>query len=492
MKNLHPLAFAALTLPLILAACGTAATPTAAAPANAKLVKLALHAPVGAFRAQGLPTGVSAMHFNVHVRDSNNKLLAFKDGAYDPSGQGSTTLSLNSGNAFAQTVLLPEGSYTFENSVKDDLTDRALLAYGPATENEATVSSEAGVVMLKFHAVYDPTSSSLDFGTNVPHLMTNMTFNLGLFAKSSPVDGVSASIPTSDLGPVSYSIGGTDGTLNSVGSKLGVNVTAGGTLDDTVMDVQASFSAWVRDGDNDTAAFVPTTLAFSKTIEMEVPLKADAVMPVANLNAVADTYVGASFDLSGMATDDVMVGSIKLYDNMNLVASSDERDGVPMLYSNGDGSWNASWTPSTKGSHELTLAVTDSSGNESRSSQTVQAGVQNYDRQLNYADNGGYSDSEYYTLGAHSDTWVKVNTNGYVGYNYFRFFLYGSSLNGLSATYGITMTDQMPMNGYDYSWWGYSIFDRSEYINSTVFYMHLKNDNDYAINVDVYANNNND
>ncbi|EYB68073.1 hypothetical protein DEIPH_ctg027orf0001 [Deinococcus phoenicis] len=333
------------------------------------LVKFDLAA-LGDFQALGLTSDAPARHFNVQVRDSKSQLIAFNGTTFDPTGTGAKTLTLNSANAFRRTLLLPAGTYTFENAVKDDATDSTLLAYGPASENSAAISGDGAVVRLKYHAVFDKASSTLDFSTNMARLFTNSTFNLSLSLKTSPVSGTSATVPTTDIGAVTYTLGNaTDGVLNNAGSKIGVNVTARGTDTDSTLNVTASFDAWIRNAGTDTATYGPTSVDFAKAIETNA-MVADTVSPALTFSPVGAAYVNSGATLSGTATDDVQMGEIRVYDDAKLVASNVAADGVTAITTNANGNWGTRWTPATQTSHDLTV-VADSSGNETRAVQTV-------------------------------------------------------------------------------------------------------------------------
>ncbi|UQN10133.1 hypothetical protein [Deinococcus sp. QL22] len=476
-----PTAFAFMSLALVLASCGAPSTPGTPG-ATGPLVKVDVAA-LGGLRAQGLTGNAGPLFFNVNVRDSQNQLVAFNGTTFDPTGTGTKTLTLNVSNAFHQTLLLPAGTYSFETAAKDGATGSTLLAYGPATENTATIQGDGAVVRLKFHAVFDKASSSLDFSTNTPLLFTNTTFNLKLSPKIAPVGEVSATVPTTDIGNVTYTLGNaSDAVLTNAGSKIGINLTARGTAEDSTLNVTASFNAWTQVAGTDTAVYGPTTLDFSKAIETNA-LVADTVMPTLMFNAVSNAAVGASSALSGTATDDVMLSEIRVYDDNALVASNVASDNVTAITMDETGHWNTTWVPTTTGSHDLSVIVSDSSGNETRADQTVSvaaAPLNNYDVLLDYANRGGY-DYQDVTMPANSELWVKVNTDGYTGGN----VTYAYNLNGpgMTATIGTSRLDQraFAQNYYDYS------IEYGFGSPTGEIYMHIKNTNDSAILVEAYS-----
>lgn len=366
-----PTVFASLSLALILASCGGSNTPGVTTPGAAgPLVKVDVAA-LGGLRPQGLTGDAGPLLFKVNVRDSQNQLVAFNGTTFDPTGTGTTTLTLNISNDFQQTLLLPAGTYSFETAAKDASTSSTLLAYGPATENTATIQGNGAVVRLKFHAVFDKASSSLDFSTNTPLLFTNSTFNLKLSPKVAPVAGLSATVPTTDIGPVTYTLGNaTDAVFNNAGSKIGINLTARGTAADSTLNVTASFNAWTQVDGTDTAVYGPTTIEFSKAIETNA-LVADTVMPTLTVNPVAGGYLATGTPLSGTALDDVMLSEIRVYDDGALVASSMISDNVTIITTDAGGNWTTTWSPTIVGSHDLSVIVADSTGNETRADQSV-------------------------------------------------------------------------------------------------------------------------
>ncbi|UQN09387.1 Ig-like domain-containing protein [Deinococcus sp. QL22] len=477
-----PTVFAFMSLALILASCGgtnTPGTPGVTTPgATAPLVKVDVAA-LGGLRAQGLTGDAGPLFFNVNVRDSQNQLVAFNGTTFDPTGTGTKTLTLNLSNAFRQTLLLPAGTYSFETAAKDGATGSTLLAYGPAAENTATIQGDGAVVRLTFHAVFHKASSSLDFSTNTPLLFTNSTFNLKLSPKIAPVTGLSATVPTTDIGNVTYTLGNaTDAVLNNAGSKIGINLTARGTAEDSTLNVTASFNAWTQVDGTDTAVYGPTTLDFSKAIETNA-LVADTVMPTLVSNTVSNAAVGASSALSGTATDDVMLSEIRVYDDNALVASNVASDNVTAITTNASGNWNTTWVPTTAGSHDLSVIVSDSSGNETRAEQTVSvaaAPLNNYDVLLDYANMGGY-DYQYFTVPANGELWIKVNTNGWTGNTVNEIYSYdGHSITG---TLGTSRADQRAFE-YTYS---NDVYDYNLTATNGSVYMHATNNNPFPINI---------
>ncbi|THF84365.1 hypothetical protein E7T09_20385 [Deinococcus sp. KSM4-11] len=366
---------AALTaLTALLAACQQTTAPHP----QAALVKVNLSAATlrqtQGMHALGFTSDVPNAHYDVTIRDNAGHIVAFNGTTFDPTGNGATTLTLGQANEFTQTLLLPKGTYSFETKVKDDATSAVLLGYGPSTENQASVDATGSVIRLKSHAVFQGASSALAPAMNLAELYTDSTFNLSLNLKTAPVQGLSATVPTSDIGPVTYSLGNsTDGVLNGAGSKIGVNVTARGTASDAELNVTANFSAWVYNGATDTASVQPVSLSFAKTIQTNM-MTIDTVMPSVTFAPVGTAYTNQATLLTGRVTDDVQVQNLRVYVDGNLVASTDSAEQVPgvaPVITDGTGAWTAPWGATNVGTADVTVIGEDSSGNETRLSQSV-------------------------------------------------------------------------------------------------------------------------
>ncbi len=257
---------------LLLAACGQTPPPP--------LVLVNVAAPItfndsaGTVLTQGVTLNGADQHFTVTVRDARGQAVRFNGGTFDHTAQGEDHLTLNTANNFHQVVSLPQGTYTFEHAVHDDATGRVLLGYGPAGENAASISASSSGVRLKSHAVLDVAGSALQPDRPFTSLPSGTTFNLqlrGVTASAPLPDGrppVRGVVPTSDLGPVTYALGNsTDGTLNGAGSRVGINVTARGDAMDAILNVSATFQAWVADADGQAASWQPVTLAYAQAID---------------------------------------------------------------------------------------------------------------------------------------------------------------------------------------------------------------------------------
>lgn len=457
------------SLALVLASCGGPSTPTPRA--TGPLMSLDIAA-AGGLRSQGLAGDTGPLFFNVHVRDSQNRPVAFNGTTFDATGTGSTTLTLDSSNAFHQTLLLPADTYSFETVAKDADTSTTLIAYGPAAENTATLQGEGAVVRLKVHAVFDKASSTLDVATNTPQLFTDSSVGLQLSPRIAPVNGVRAAVPTTDIGPVTYTLGNaTDGVLGSAGSKLGVRVTARGTAADSVLNVTASFNAWTQVPGTDTAVYGLATLDFSKAIETN-GLMIDTVLPSLTLDDVTGLAVGSPSTLRGQATDDVQVSEIRVYDDDELVASNVPDETPTTISTAANGDWSTSWVPSTEGSHRLSVLVSDSSGNETRHVQAVSvapAPIADYDYLLEVPD-GGVPASLIVTLPANSELWFKVNTAGWTGNIYSSVYDYGAGT--LTATLGTSRADQRAFGVVRET---YYLVDESLMVPNGTAYIHVTN-----------------
>ncbi|MFC4455238.1 Ig-like domain-containing protein [Deinococcus sonorensis] len=379
-------ALLALTSVLTLAACGQTITPTtpSASGANVKVrIISAAFSQSDGLHTLGLPKNASLTGIRVNIRDTAGHDIYLKDGVYAPGGASvpgaSSSIVLNQGNGYGQTVLLPKGDYTFENAGKfEDEETNALLSYGSAEENTARLDQQTNAVSLRFHGVLDLANSKLDFAMNTQQVFTNDTVNLKLYANSESVHGEKYALPLNDLimnTAAPYTLSGADATRK--GSAVGVTVTARGTVQDPNMRVTANLSAWVRQGDSDVALLQPVNLpAFQHAVATSA-ITADTEGPYAvTLDAVGTVTPYQTVVLTGTAYDDRGVTGIQVYDDNTLVAAtnpsdSEIEDGVRGIDTDGDGHWSTIWTPETTGTHQLLVVARDAAGNESNLAQPV-------------------------------------------------------------------------------------------------------------------------
>ena len=461
MQKRTQLALALTALTAALASCGTPSAPVA------QLVKVDVIAPMGitpgiqrGLTAQGFTGDAPTRHYDVTVRDSKGNTVAFNGTTFDPTGAGATTLTLNDANQFKQTLLLPAGTYTFENKVKDDATN-VLLGYGPGSENSGTVDAASTLIRLKSHAVLDAANTTLAPSMALNELYTDTRFNLSLNLKTATFGGAVATVPTSDISAVTYSLGNsTDGVLNGVGSKIGVNVTSRGTDTDSELNVTASFSAWVQDAGSDTASFQPVSIAFAKQIQTNV-MTTDTVMPTLSMNASAPT-MNTTTTLSGLVNDDTMVQGLRVYVDGNMVASMDANDGVGMVTGDSNGGWSAPWMVGPKGTYAVTVIAEDSRGNETRTEQSVTA----TDYEVINASNG-------YTYGYHAFKAGVPRTFKIIGAAW---SIYAYASYGYGTTVSATLTNSagqaMTREGYYENYYDIEYFgltgSRADYIFTVV------------------------
>ena len=353
-----------LSVPLLLAACNAPSTPQGNTAALRSVTVNA--AGIAAFRSQGVTDTTPALNMTVRVRASNGLEVHFAGNGttYDPSGTGTAVITLNSANGYARDLLLPEGNYTFEVAGLDAASGTTLLTYGPSSENTATVDANGATVRLKAHSVLDPAVSTLETAMNMPILYTDARFTLNLRLKTGSVNGTAGAVPTSDIGPVTYSLGAaSDGELTPPGSKLGVQVRARGTDSDSQLNVAANFSAWVRVPGTETAAYSPVQVNFAKQIQKNT-IQADMTPPTVTFQAPAGINTAQAGLLKGTATDDNMVRSIQVYDDVTLIASTDVNDNVALVTTDASGAWSAPWSSPVVGTRPLSVVVNDDSGNE--------------------------------------------------------------------------------------------------------------------------------
>ena len=353
-----------LSVPLLLAACSAPSTPQGNTTTLRSVTVNA--AGIAAFRPQGITGTTPALDMSVRVRSSNGLEVHFAGNGttYDPTGNGTTVITLDSDNGYTRDLLLPEGNYSFEIAGLDAASGTTLLTYGPGSENTATVDATGATIRLKAHSVLDPVVSTLETAMNMPTLYTDTRFTLNLRLKTASVNGTAGAVPTSDISAVTYSVGAaSDGDLTLPGSKLGVQVTSRGTDLDSELNVAAKFSAWVRVAGTDTAAYSPVQINFAKQIQMNT-VTVDMTMPTVTFQAPADISPTQAGVLKGTATDDNMISSIQVYDDVTLIASTDANDNVALVTTDASGAWSAPWSSTELGEHKLSVVVNDDSGNE--------------------------------------------------------------------------------------------------------------------------------
>lgn len=413
MKKVLPV-FAALSLPMILAACGTASTPVGATTGPLVSLRLGLGVPTSTFAPLGMPTGpnfdlVNA-HLKIKVADSTGAPVTFHNGVYAPSGTGDPFLTLNAANNFGATILLPKGRYTFETIGKDgtdeENTTGTLLAYSKSALTPVDASTPN--VRLTVHTVLNALNSDLSPVLPVEDVYTNDTLDLRLRMRTSTANGATYTVPTSDFSIGRYSA--TNGTVTTgTASKLGVSVLATGLSGDPSLTVTVPVTGWVRDGSADTASLQTVPVTYTHAV-ISGMITSDVTPPTATI-ATMTASVNTSNTVTGRAGDDRAVTEARLYDGTTLVASTDvgeQMDNVSALvFPDGDMTWTAQWTPTATGDHTLTLIVNDASGNEVSVEQGVTvAAVTASEKQTGET---GYS--EYLPLAANQDLWIKVDAS---------------------------------------------------------------------------------
>ncbi|MFC4639798.1 hypothetical protein [Deinococcus hohokamensis] len=366
-----PTALAFTSLALILASCGGPSTPNG----SSELVQLKIGR-ASAFASQGMPTGgfdPSSAFLKVKVADSKGQPVAFNNGVYAPNGQGDTFLTLNLQNNFGTTVLLPKGEYTFETIAKDGVNDQAttgtLLAYSKT--NLTPVDASHNSVKLTVRTVMNTEATALNFKLPTDVVYTNDLLDLRLNVKTNSVGDQAYSVPTTD-----FSIGqyvATNGTLTSVGSKLGVNVLATGTTADPRIAVTVPVTGLVQTG-AEIAAEQTVNVTFEHAVNAST-VTADVLAPTATLSTTAAS-LNSTATLTGTASDENgAVSQARLYDGTTLIASTDASEQnaevKALTFPNGDSNWTASWTPTKVGEHELTFMTNDAAGNETQVTQAV-------------------------------------------------------------------------------------------------------------------------
>lgn len=304
----------------------------------------------------------------VTVRDATGNVVLFTDNAASPTGEA--TFELNAGNHFAKQLLLPAGDYTFETRVKDLVTRTALLGYGPAAENTLNVSSAGvtDVLRLKFHAVTNPTASSLITRKSGPYLYTGTRLNVSLDLRTASDTFQTAGVPSADAGNVTFTLAdSTDGVILG-SSKTGASIRVGGSPTDQELNLQVQTTAWQADPGGETASLQPLTLNIAEPIMMVQP-NVDTSEPYVGVNNPRMSDDGTALVFTGMGSDDVELTYLRLFINHELVGSTsfdDQLNGVSSLEIDGAGDWTITVPRLEPGSHSAYVIGEDSSGNEGR------------------------------------------------------------------------------------------------------------------------------
>jgi len=358
MLKVHHTALAALTLPLLLAACGSASTPASSGELVSLTLNSGLTAPASTqgLTPQGLPsTGTTSAvtYIKVNVKDATGKALTFDGSNVYKVGGPQTFITLSNTDPTAK-LLLPRGTYSFESIGKANATG-AFLAYGQ--DNAIDLSPKTPSVNLTLHTLISPANSTLI--SKLPTAYVNTTDRLDLrLAVKTPT--ATLDVPLSDY-TVTYS--NTDATvLNS--SKLGANVQVVGTTGQTTATVDALVNGYVATG-------TETATVQSQKVTYQVPLSltglgTDATPPTVTLNPVAAS-INTALTLSGTANDNKAISQVRVFDGSVLIGSTNADDvtaGAKLITFAGT-TWSFNWT-SGSAAPELTVVASDAAGNESR------------------------------------------------------------------------------------------------------------------------------
>ncbi|GGL93729.1 hypothetical protein GCM10010840_34650 [Deinococcus aerolatus] len=360
------------TLGLVLASCGQQAPQPASAPTSGNMVTLTLASPLAGFKTQGLPTGPdgrsTVTHLKIKVKNAQGTYVQFNgQNVYQQNGaQTFLTLSSTQPNA---TVVLPRGTYTFENIGKDNV-EGTFLAYG--TNDGVDLTQGSSTINLQLHALADEGTTTFIDKFKWKSVATQETLDLRL----NVLNAQGTVVPTGDYSPVTYQIVDAQGqSLSGVAdvlagsSKLGARVKVIGTTSTSALFVKASTQAWQATG-SETAA--PTT--FSKTFSIafdKTGLSVDTQAPQVTLNAVGTVTAGQDVTLAGTASDDGDLMAIRVFDGSMLIGSTDAaewgQNGVAeVMFTPGSGQWSLNWTPTTSGAADLLVIAADKAGNEGR------------------------------------------------------------------------------------------------------------------------------
>ncbi|GGL95396.1 hypothetical protein GCM10010840_36840 [Deinococcus aerolatus] len=336
------------------------------------MVTLTLASPLAAFKTQGLPTGPdgrsTVTHLKIKVKNAQGTYVQFNgQNVYQQNGaQTFLTLSSTQPNA---TVVLPRGTYTFENIGKDNV-EGTFLAYG--TNDGVDLTQGSSTINLQLHALASEGTTTFADKFKWKSVATQETLDLRL----NVLNAQGTVVPTGDYSGIDYQVVDAQGTpLNGVAevlagsSKLGARVKVIGTTSTSALFIKATTQAWQATG-AETAA--PTT--FSKTFSIafdKTGLSLDTQAPQVTLNAVGTVTAGQDITLAGTASDDGDLMAIRVFDGSMLIGSTDAaewgQNGVAeVMFTPGSGQWSLNWTPTTSGAADLLVIAADKAGNEGR------------------------------------------------------------------------------------------------------------------------------
>ncbi|WP_420595262.1 RCC1 domain-containing protein [Deinococcus sp.] len=419
MSNRLPLV-AALTLPMLLAACGNASVP-APTPASGDSLDITLTAPFPAAAPQGLPTDASGAStvktITVKVKNGLGQVVTFNGQNVYQAGGSQSTLTLSS-SAPSLAVRLPRGSYTFENVGKS--SGGTFLAYGTNPGIDLTQSANT-TINLALHALASEAKTTFSDKMNWTSVVPQDILDLRLNVLN--VDGTL--VPTTDYETPTYQVVDSGGnaingvaTVLSGSSKLGARVQVIGPLSTNDLYVKATTKAWLVTG-TDTAALGSLSKIFRIPFD-KTTVQVDVQAPKVTFNGILPRVTaGQTVALSGNASDDSgNIQAIRVYNGSQLIGSTEGTEygqsGVGEIGYTGS-AWTLRWTPGSSGTPDITVIAADKSGNEGRAvgltfAQSIVAAGGNHN--LAIRPNGTVAAWGYNGLG---QTSVPTNLNSIVG-----------------------------------------------------------------------------
>ena len=215
MLKIHPLAFAALTLPLLLAACGTATSTTLVTPdpvamtttTDTALVPISLGAGLDAsvssasLKSQGIPfadDGTPAVQtVRVRVFDAQHQPVLFDDHNAQLATGAHSFIELHPGGGRV-TVQLTQGIYFFQAAGLASTAGTPLLAFG-ALDNQTVGGSATRNLNLLMTTLSGGTEAlSLTSLLPVNSVVLGQNLDLMLNVQSPLSGGVRYQVPLTD------------------------------------------------------------------------------------------------------------------------------------------------------------------------------------------------------------------------------------------------------------------------------------------------------
>jgi len=165
---------------------------------------------------------------------------------------------------------------------------------------------------------------------------------------------------------VEYAVDGTFLNTSQLGHRSSVNPEPS----DDHFHTAAAITGWFESINEDEPMWGTATYASYERPYALDAFSLDTTRPDLTFDDPNPAYQGQPTTLTGTADDDHGIARIHLYEGPTLIASSDLddlADGVALIEIDGT-TWTLTWTPTTLGTHHLTVIANDHAGNQNEAS----------------------------------------------------------------------------------------------------------------------------